>query len=121
MKTRKGFVSNSSSTSFCMYGTTLDFSEMEELMEKVGIITDEMEEEEGDLGYWLQEYGYNKFQNLDIYPDSDGEICYVGRLWKYIKDDETGKQFKEDVKWKLKNCFNEEFECETIDETIYNG
>ncbi len=120
MKVRKGFVSNSSSSSFCIYGATLDFNEMEELMEKMGITTDGMEEGDGDLGYWLQGYGYNKFQNLNIYSDSEEERCYIGRLWKYIGDDETGNQLREDVKNKLKECLGKEFECETIDETIYN-
>ncbi len=119
MKVRTGFVSNSSSSSFCIYGIELDFEEMEEYMNNMGITIDNMEEE-GDLGYWLQEYGYNKFQDLDIYICSDTERCYVGRQWSYIGGEETGNQFKANVEKKLKEQLGEEFECRTIDETIYN-
>lgn len=120
MKIRKGFVSNSSSSSFCIYGVELDFEEMEEYMKNMGITMDEMEEGDGDLGYWLQEFGYNKFPGLTTYSCSDSERCYIGRQWSYIGGEETGNEFKADVEKKLKECLGEEFECHTIDETIYN-
>lgn len=116
MKTRKGFVSNSSSTSFCMYGTTFSYDDIKVYMKKIGMT---MEDEEEDLGFWVQEH-YDKFPGLAIFSEYENETCYIGRLWKYIGDDETGSQLKKDVENNLKKCFGEEFECGTIDETIYN-
>lgn len=81
MKTRTGFVSNSSSTSFCIYGIDLDatmnWDEMSELSQKL------------------------RDDGLEVHSDDCDEI-YVGRSWAEIKDDETGAQFKENVEKALR-------------------
>lgn len=76
MKIRIGFVSNSSNTSFCIYGIYIK-NDSEDLQEAIRIL---------DL---YQHYG----------QDEDG--LYVGKQWSDIKDDETGKQFKDSVKEKI--------------------
>lgn len=78
MKIRVGFVSNSSTTSFSIYGIWLDHPELP-MREKI---------ESSDLFWCLDELG-------------DG--LYVGRTWKSIQDTETGRQFKEWVENKLKD------------------
>jgi len=92
MKMRKGFVSNSSSTSFCIYGTT---------------VKDELEAKlpEG-LNYY---YGD---------PNNEGAI-YIGKYWSDIGDDETGRQFKESVEKALEELLGKKVECGTIDEGYF--
>ena len=90
MKIRHGFVSNSSSQSFCIYGIYLD------------------EEPKGDL------------DGLSMECTERDEVC-VGRSWASVKDDETGKQFKEDVEKKVKALFGEDKKCNTHEYSWYNG
>lgn len=78
MKIRNGFVSNSSSSSFCIYGVYVD-SMSKELRENCS--KQNLYVTSGDPNY---DEGY-----------------YIGREYSSIKDDETGKQFKDDVKERL--------------------
>ena len=84
MKLRQGFVSNSSSTSFCAYGVCIDFDEIKR-MGTVSIsdydkIQEAMEKvlDQSNLDYAFGE-----------------EYAYIGLPYEDLKDNETGKQFKE--------------------------
>jgi len=81
MKVRNGFVSNSSSSSFCIYGFRLD-EDSYELREK---IESWISNNVGSRG-WTTSRG------------PGGESIYCGRDFTNIKDDETGAQFKKSVK-----------------------
>lgn len=83
MKIRIGFVSNSSSSSFCIFGQRLCVSGFEK-MEDLEKIADEL-----DLGlnFWIPYF------------------IYVGRSYSEIRDDETGKEFREGVKEDLEKLF----------------
>lgn len=73
MKIRSGFVSNSSTTSFCIYGVCIS----------------------GHLDFWeLKHDGViSKEPKLYHYGAEDG--MYIGNEWSGVGDDETGRQFKE--------------------------
>ena len=76
MKIRNGFVSNSSSSSFLIYGTQVegvyDYEKMEEMCDKL------------------------KDNELRYFGSSDMGF-YIGRSWGSVRDNETGKAFKESV------------------------
>ena len=99
MKIRKGFVSNSSSVSFVIYGAYVDEGNLEEyenLASKAGL-----EVEHGN-------------------PNND-EGIYIGKNWKNIKDNETGAHFKESTKKKLDELFGHDVKCQTHEVGYYNG
>ena len=104
MKIRNGFVSNSSSSSFCIFGVRL---EDDFLIEALNIKDDE---ELYDL----------ELKGLNIHRDGEGQCCYIGRDLISIKDNETGKEFKDGVKSLLRKYFGKDIACEMIQEEIYN-
>ena len=85
MKIRNGFVSNSSSSSFLIYGAIVSSS-----IEDFGKKEDEDEDDcVSEILYRLTE----KDSEVSSHRPPDGEI-YVGISWARVGDDETGKQFK---------------------------
>ena len=109
MKIRNGFVSNSSTSSFVIYGIYEQMNVIEE-----SLVNSE-EVEDGDIDSVLSDQIEKLGLNLE--PSSFGEcgMCYVGRNPCSIKDDETGKQFKESVKEDLLKLFKKEFVEKNID------
>ena len=97
MKIRNGFVSNSSTSSFCIYGAAIDKSKVDEdAVEKAGL-----EYHRGD-------------------PNNGDDYVYIGRSWCSIKDDETGAQFKKNIEILLKEMF-ETTKCSTYEEAWRDG
>ena len=100
MKIRYGFVSNSSSTSFCIYG--IYFYGGREDKEKLYEAADEAK--------------------LFVHNDQDCDGLYIGREWSTIGDSETGSDFKLGVEQLIdKLPIIEGKECSTYDVGWYNG
>ena len=112
MKQRNGFVSNSSSSSFLIYGTTVDTcnGKVENDDEEYSSIEDKIRELKLSLNAWN--------------PQGFDEM-YIGASWSSVKDDETGKQFKERVQAevdKLTTALGVEWqECSTHQEEWFDG
>jgi len=96
MKIRNGFVSNSSSSSFCIYGIKIKGREKEGRAEEIGL----------EAHYGDSNLGDN--------------YLYIGRSWCNIGDNETGAQFKKDIEKKIKDAFGID-KCSTIEEAWQNG
>jgi len=75
MKIRTGFVSNSSSSSFLIYGVFLESEQAERLQDKIDSL-------------WKEKCG------LEDHSPEYADGVYVGMSWDSIRDDETGAQFK---------------------------
>jgi len=120
MKVRTGFVSNSSSSSFCILGYAFDTSEFFDRLslsdEKKAKILKEANEdhrlldkkdEEGDFkdfeeAFEVLDKNYELYElvealGLDAEIDSECDIIYVGSSFEDLGDDETGGEFKKRI------------------------
>jgi hypothetical protein len=90
MKTRHGFVANSSSSSFCIYGAIVS-------------------RDDDDI--------YEKAEDHGLECRCPSDDYYIGLSWSDVKDDETGAQFKERVRELIEKAFpGETFELGTHEE-----
>jgi len=117
MKVRIGFVSNSSTSSFLIYGTTIGSNDIEKAYNK--FFPSKTPEEDEDrytderLDEILQKEEFKKYRLETWHPDYDDEN-YIGACWSSVGDDETGKQFKERVEKQLKSIFGDDISCGTL-------
>ena len=110
MKIRNGFVSNSSSSSFCIYGTRITEKDIKKSY------PDKTEEDDFDVYEFLEDLF--KDTELTSEYDEEGQI-YIGREFHTIKDDETGKQFKNNIKETIERLLpKSKLKFETINETV---
>jgi hypothetical protein len=106
MKVRTAFVSNSSSTSFCIYGICIEENLIPSSKFQAFHDQDQKYEFVADIG-------------LDLIYSGDDTSTYIGRHWCNIQDDETGKEFKQSVVKRLAKLGIKE-EPETHCDTIYS-
>lgn len=97
MKTRQGFVSNSSTTSFCIYGTTF----LEE--SDVDAVCEELEK-----------------ANISVYYDPY-ENVYVGKNIDKMEDSQTLGEFKGNTQKQIDEIFGKEVRCSLITDGWYEG
>ena len=132
MKIRSGFVSNSSTSSFLIYGVALDPSEAEKLLNKAKKAAakaataeaeeEDEEEDEDEEDSELYETLEEALEGTDLemhYPDGY-DAYYIGASWSGVKDDETGRQFKQRIEDQLEQVFGKKLKCGTHEEAYYN-
>lgn len=114
MKIRSGFVSNSSTSSFCIYGAEppdewIEKLDEEDTKEHAGELVRDFNKENGT--HLLVEGG----------PSYLGYTFYIGREWCCIEDDETGGQFKMSIEQALEKLFGRKVKCSTVEEAWREG
>ncbi len=121
MKRRNRFVSNSSSSSFMIYGVCLDREDVKKLLAKKMQFAPILE----DIEKWgVYEGLSNHVKGLEITtgdPDSYGNYIYIGRSWDAINDNETKIQFQNRIKKTLTALFGEDIALSTHSEAWYDG
>ena len=127
MKTRNGFVSNSSSSSFLIYGTQVDESAVKKfLMANKSKLSDDLNcLDDVDLEEKLEDYGSECREMVTqiLKIDSHGSWewdPYFGASWDEVGDNETGLQFKTRIEEKLKAAFGSKVRCATHSEAWYS-
>ncbi len=142
MKIRNGFVSNSSSSSFCIYGVTAAEQEIKDGLIAQGATEDDLAD---GVSEYLENWGYNSRKRSDSLTSEDiagnekkffkaeegfeshnpyydyGDDIYLGVAWSSIGDDETGKQFRDRIDAKLTELFGKETVCGTLEEAWRDG
>lgn len=103
MKIRSGFVSNSSSSSFCLWGVELEENEFKSIYK----IDDD---EDTDMYALLDK----KVKGLEyVYSGEDGQL-YLGMSPGEMKDHQTLGGFKEDIAKKLSKILKQEVSTNKI-------
>jgi hypothetical protein len=116
MKIRNGFVSNSSSSSFCIYGSSYD---LYDFVESCKLINESMKEEYEENGEWWEiKEKIEKDTGLEVHVHDESDALWIGRSWSSIGDDETGRELKDGVEKIMKEHFDED-ECHTYEESWY--
>ncbi len=133
MKIRNGFVSNSSSSSFLIYGLNGTFSFTEEASK---ILYPKYKDDEQSYEEFMEEINevvdyYEAIDTLveELNLDTDLEYHHVdysggyfGISWDNVQDTETGLQFKTRVKQNLSKIFDiTEDEFDTYSEAWFDG
>jgi len=120
MKIRTGFVSNSSTSSFLIYGTVLDKEEILNLGKSKIPEAAGKEEEENDYDdvYGVLEELF-KDTDLEHFIPYDDEV-YVGTTWSAVGDNETGKEFKDRVEGQIAKVFGKELPCDSHSEAWHD-
>lgn len=103
MKVRLGFVSNSSSASFCVYGFYIDYKEYDSMLQR--------DRNELDESVSVCSHGS---------PNND-RITMLGRSYITIEDNETGKDFKNSVENAIRNIIGFDKNLEIHQEGWYDG
>jgi len=106
MKFRSGFVSNSSSSSFVIFGANVSEEKLKERFCK-----DEWGREikNGSFYSALENSGMEFYDECDEYQG----VC-IGHDWGDMRDDETKGQFKERVTKEIEEWLGEKVECELL-------
>jgi hypothetical protein len=147
VKVRTGFVSNSSTTSFLIYGVSLRDKSIDLIsaikkfrdnnFQKFQTILDELLQVNNELGLFLSDLDSITDEEtlIDLLiedPFTLGEMLgnikiltgssymvYYGKSWDEIKDDETGAQFKERINKKIRKIFGDNVNAYTIADAWY--
>lgn len=119
MKIRTGFVSNSSSSSFCIYGMAVN--SREQVMETYRELFKGKEDEEMDEDDGMYEICEAITDEIPMtyYVDSDSDIYYFGRSYSSGGDSETFGDFKKSIDADMKKAFGDSASCSHIEEEIY--
>jgi len=118
MKIRNGFVSNSSSSSFLIFGKCFegvsDFIKNGVVLEKLDDDFDEDELYETGLYETMEQIiGWEDGIEFHI-NEYDEDTIWVGNSWKNVGDNETGLEFKQKVVDKINEKLGTSYEIKDL-------
>jgi hypothetical protein len=118
MKTRDGFVSNSSSSSFLIHGASLESDDMVRFLVSKERVTPE---DAGDMGvYELAEIMEEFLKGTKLSIHGHDDYWYIGRSYDEIGDAETGGYFRQSVAAEIHKMFPDA-KVSACEESWYDG
>ena len=114
-KIRNGFVSNSSSSSFLIYGACIKNVKSFIPQEVVDAYAKRYECEADDIDSGELLNFYLKDSDMGYRHPCESDYYFIGKSWDMIKDDQTGKEFKEYVEVEIKKLFGNDVNCGTLE------
>jgi len=122
MKIRQGFVSNSSTTSFCIYGIAFETDVLAaEMLDKFNISEDEFNDKYYGSLYELMEKEMDDIDGFEWHEPDYSDTFYIGRSWALVRNNETGAEFKAKIEKILKEKFGDDIEFSTLEEAWRDG
>jgi len=118
MKIRIGFVSNSSTTSFCIYGFCLDDYQL--LQKACDLNKIKCNVEDDDFESYEVCEDLIKDAGIEFRSGPDNEM-FFGISLGDMKDDETFRQFKTRIEEALAKIFGEKIDCSVMEEAWHDG
>lgn len=94
MKIRQGFVSNSSSSSFCVFGKTLELDGFNKICKKLKLKEYSDDEVHYCDGFFSE---FEKKTGLKCKYGFESEKFYIGRDYGTLNGKETGEEFRKSV------------------------
>lgn len=116
MKIRNGFVSNSSTSSFCIYGIFEDDSFFSEKLIEKGLLT---EDDDGEALLEAMEKIAND-NSLTLETIGDSSMTALGGDLSSIPDNVVVGEWKKEIANKIKELFGDKVSCEVYLEAWYN-
>lgn len=96
-----------------IYGAFFADEDIKELVDPAMVAKALLSDEE-ILSYNILEENLPAYFEIETDDYNEVDVYYVGRQWDSIKDNETGKEFKDSVKKELEKLFKKEIFCRTI-------
>jgi hypothetical protein len=104
MKTRTGFISNSSSTSFCVFGIAIENEKVMSLLEDI------VGKEECDVESFFGDFELDAHSGLDNYPDH----YIIGTDVDYLSENIPLREQRKNIANKINSIFGHIVEVEEI-------
>ena len=115
MKVRLGFVSNSSTTSFCLFGFCDDSNSIKEKLLKLNAdITD-------DEDFIEDIYDISEKAGMECYTHPYGENTYIGFGMSSIPDDVKVGEWKKEKEIEIKKIFGKDVSCDIVEDGWRDG